>query len=198
MGRESKRKDLIDRGLDLVHRRGFANSGVASIAEAAGAPKGSFYNHFKSKEDFGNAVLARYFDDVLAGLNETLQRQNQHAYARLHAYFERLRTYNATHDFARGCLIGNLGAEASSIEESMRENVDRMLAQWSARIAQCLAEGQRDGSVRKTASAETLARLVLDAWQGVVLRSKVERSSKSQDDFISVLLPRLVGTELST
>ena len=198
MGRKNKRNELVVLGLDLVHRSSFASSGVASIAEAAGAPKGSFYNHFKSKEDFGNIILAHYFEDVLFGLTETLEANDQPAYSCLRIYFERLLDYNAKHDFARGCLIGNLGAEVSSLEKSMRTNLDRMLSQWSGRIAQCIAKGQQDGSVRKTESADTLARLLLDAWQGVVLRSKVERSAKSQIEFISILLPRLVGTDLST
>ena len=44
------RKNLLAAGLDLVHARGFAASGVKDITDAAGVPKGSFYAYFPSKE----------------------------------------------------------------------------------------------------------------------------------------------------
>jgi TetR/AcrR family transcriptional repressor of nem operon len=37
------RKRLLAAGLDLIHLRGFAASGVKDITDAAGVPKGSFY-----------------------------------------------------------------------------------------------------------------------------------------------------------
>jgi len=66
MARPGKKAELVEAGLDLLHRRGFSATSVADIAEAAGVPKGSFYNHFKSKDDFGSAVLDLYFGEVRA------------------------------------------------------------------------------------------------------------------------------------
>ena len=51
------RKRLLAAGLDLIHLRGFAASGVKEITDAAGVPKGSFYAYFPSKEAFASAIL---------------------------------------------------------------------------------------------------------------------------------------------
>jgi TetR/AcrR family transcriptional repressor of nem operon len=191
MARPGKKAELVEAGLDLLHRRGFSATSVADIAEAAGAPKGSFYNHFESKDDFGSAVLERYFAEVRAALEETLQGGRKPALARLRDYFVRLRKYVGRDDYARGCLIGNISAEVSAVSEETREQLSRLIRDWTGGLAACLEEGQRDGSVRGDLAADDLAVLLLDAWQGALLRAKVERKPAALSNFIEVLLPRL-------
>jgi TetR/AcrR family transcriptional repressor of nem operon len=61
MAKPNVRERLLDAGVEAFHRRGFNGCGVQEITEAAGVPKGSFYNHFASKEALGAAVLDRYW-----------------------------------------------------------------------------------------------------------------------------------------
>ena len=61
MARPDVRERLLDAGVEIFHRCGFNGCGVQEITEAAGVPKGSFYNHFVSKEALGAAVLDRYW-----------------------------------------------------------------------------------------------------------------------------------------
>jgi AcrR family transcriptional regulator len=58
------RRRLLAAGLDLVHARGFAASGVKDITDAAGVPKGSFYAYFPSKEASAAAILEHYWADI--------------------------------------------------------------------------------------------------------------------------------------
>jgi TetR/AcrR family transcriptional regulator, transcriptional repressor for nem operon len=46
-------------GLQTPHRRGFNATSVQDITDAAGAPKGSFYNHFESKDALAAEVVGR-------------------------------------------------------------------------------------------------------------------------------------------
>jgi TetR/AcrR family transcriptional regulator, transcriptional repressor for nem operon len=191
MARPGKKAELVEAGLELLHRRGFSATSVADIAAAAGAPKGSFYNHFKSKDDFGSSVLDHYFAEVRAALEETLQSGRKPALTRLRDYFVRLRKYVGQDRYARGCLIGNISAEVSAVSDETRTQLARSIADWTAALATCLEEGQRDGSVRVDLAADDLATLLLDAWQGALLRAKVERTPAALNTFIDVLLPRL-------
>ena len=191
MARPGKRTELVEAGLALVHRRGFSATSVADIAEAAGAPKGSFYNHFESKDDFGSAILDQYFADVRLAITETLQAGRKPALKRVRDYFVRLRNYVGEENYARGCLIGNISGEVSAVSEATRKQLARLIRDWSSSLAACLAEGQRDGSVREDLAADDLGSLLLDAWQGALLRAKVERSPDALNNFLDVLLPRL-------
>ena len=193
MTQNSKQRALLEKGRERVHRPGFAATSVADIAAAAGAPKGSFYNHFASKDAFGGAILDDYFEDVRAALEETLHSGKKPAPARLRAYFVRLRNYVGEENYARGCLIGNISAEVTSVSEATRAKLGLLIGEWSASLARCIAEGQREGSIRRDASAEALASLLLDSWQGALLRAKVERKAAALDNFLDVLLPSLAA-----
>ena len=193
MSQNSKQRALLENGRERVHRSGFAATSVADIAEAAGAPKGSFYNHFASKDDFGAAILDHYFADVRAALDETLHAGKKPALARLRAYFVRLRTYVGQDNYARGCLIGNISAEVTSVSEATRARLGQLIGEWTDSLARCIAEGQRDGSVRRGTAPEALAALLLDSWQGALLRAKVERRPAALDNFLDVLLPSLAA-----
>jgi TetR/AcrR family transcriptional repressor of nem operon len=134
MPRPSARDRLLAAGLDRIHRNGFAATGVADIAEAAGAPKGSFYNHFPSKEAFGIAALEAY------------RAASAHAFAaladpalpparRVRTHFARLRDLIAGKHFVAGCLMGNLAGEGAAVSEPIRLRLRELFAEWSAGLA---------------------------------------------------------------
>src|SRR5580693_4615114 len=68
---KDQREALLDAGVRIVHARGLAATGVRDIAIAARVPRGSFTNHFRSKEAFGLLVLDRYAERIDAIMRET-------------------------------------------------------------------------------------------------------------------------------
>ena len=66
MARPSVKQQIIDAGLAELHARGYAACSVGDITKAAGAPKGSFYNHFASKEDFAVEAVRRFIYSIVA------------------------------------------------------------------------------------------------------------------------------------
>lgn len=59
---KNKRIKIIDKGLTLMHLKGYNGTGLQEIVEAAGIPKGSFYYYFKSKEHFAIEVMKYYYE----------------------------------------------------------------------------------------------------------------------------------------
>jgi TetR/AcrR family transcriptional regulator, transcriptional repressor for nem operon len=90
--RQSLREQIIESALTQFSQKGFNGAVVKDITDAAGAPKGSFYNHFDSKEALAVAVLERY--GSRRGL-EALARPGASARARLRAHFEERRAERA-------------------------------------------------------------------------------------------------------
>src|ERR1700740_3028853 len=58
------RERLLETGLRILHERGFNATGVQDITEAAGVPKGAFYNHFEGKEDSGAKASPRHLETL--------------------------------------------------------------------------------------------------------------------------------------
>ena len=60
MPRLNTREEIVQAGLKCLVEKGFNAVGVQEITDAAGVPKGSFYNHFESKEALGVEIVERY------------------------------------------------------------------------------------------------------------------------------------------
>ncbi|KAK0338617.1 hypothetical protein LTR94_037899, partial [Friedmanniomyces endolithicus] len=67
--------------------KGFSAVGLNEILATAGVPKGSFYHYFGSKDAFGEALLAKYFEDYLADMDRMFQQADKTMAERLVAYF---------------------------------------------------------------------------------------------------------------
>lgn len=186
------RRRLLEAGLDLVHARGFAASGVKDITDAAGVPKGSFYAYFPSKEAFAAAILEHHWADVEARLLPILDADGL-AQERITRFFHALADEHEAGDFVLGCLVGNLSLELGGSSEPVRAELVRILERWDAALTACVRSGQRDsGDIRRDLDAGELAARLIEAWEGAALRGKVTRSRMPYDRFESLTVPALL------
>lgn len=54
---QDTRQHILDTGYQLIAQQGFSNVGLSQLLKHADVPKGSFYHYFKSKEQFGEALI---------------------------------------------------------------------------------------------------------------------------------------------
>jgi TetR/AcrR family transcriptional regulator, transcriptional repressor for nem operon len=172
------RERLLAAGLDLIHARGFAASGVKDITEAAGVPKGSFYAYFPSKEAFAGAILEAYRADIETRLVPILQGEGPMR-ERITRFFHALANDHEAANFLLGCLVGNLSLELSSSSEPIRTQLVNILERWGGALAECL----RSGDLREDLDADEIASQLIEAWEGAALRGKMIRSRIPYDRF---------------
>ena len=168
-------------------RNGYAASGVREIAAEAGAPQGSFTNHFRSKEAFARDVLDLYFEHTQGLVREAFSDPSLAPAARLRRYLDIIIARLAEDGFVRGCLIGDLSLEAAPVSEPLRARLAEIFAEWRMPFAQCVAEAQAHGQVRADLDAEELADFLLASWEGAILRMKVERSAEPLERFKRII-----------
>lgn len=186
------RSNLIEAGLRMFHTEGYAATGVQGIAESVGVPKGSFYNHFPSKEAFGAEVLDAYFDRNEGKLRNMLGDPKIAPLSRLEAYFDdRIEAFRLA-GFVKGCLLGNISAEIADHSAIMREHLADHFASWSKFFESCIAQAQQDGAVQSRLPAGLLARFVLNSWEGALLRMRAERSDQPLLEFKTVVFDVLL------
>jgi TetR/AcrR family transcriptional repressor of nem operon len=190
MPKPNVRDQLLSAGLQALHTRGFNATSVQDITDAAGVPKGSFYNHFASKEDLGAAVVQQYSNKG-AARRASLKDPSTPPLARLRRHFEAL-IETARYPDASGCLLGNFATELSNQSSSIRENVAEAFAVWTDAVAQVLEEARRAGELPAAAEPRSLAAFVIDAWEGAVLRSKVEKNRAPVDAFVSLIFSKVL------
>ena len=59
---EGTRQRLLDEGVAAFLHVGYHGTGLKEVLDRVGVPKGSFYNYFASKEEFGAAAIRHYSD----------------------------------------------------------------------------------------------------------------------------------------
>jgi TetR/AcrR family transcriptional repressor of nem operon len=175
MRQTGTRDHLLSTGLRVLHARGFHACGVQDITEAAQVPKGTFYTHFDGKEQFGAEVLGRYWETRASNATAILGDETLTPLARLKAYFAGKTSARVGGSFENGCLIGNFAAEMSTDSRLVRDRLGSVFAAWTRLLAVCIREAQAGGEVRPALDPETTAAFLIDAFEGAVLRAKVER-----------------------
>jgi TetR/AcrR family transcriptional regulator, transcriptional repressor for nem operon len=191
MARGDVRGRLLAAGLEALHKRGFNATGVQDITQAAKVPKGSFYNHFESKDALGVEVVNRYAANG-AERRRPLAEGEAPPLVRLRAYFEQLNKLGPATSFNRGCLLGNFGAELPAQSPQIRAALKTAFEGWAQAIAQVIAEAQKAGDVSRDMPADMLANFLLNAWEGAVMRSKVEKDPAALDAFLSVTFNKIL------
>lgn len=191
MPQPSQRDRILDAAMHTLHERGYNGCGVQDITDAAGVPKGSFYNHFESKEELGAAALDRWFQQKTCERLRVLSDETLSPLTRLHRYFEALAAVLAEDNYASGCMIGNLSAELADRSRLVRDRLSVHFAGWTRAIETCVREAQTQGELRDDLPPATVASFLLNSWEGAILRTKVERSNAPFDAFLAVVFTAL-------
>jgi TetR/AcrR family transcriptional regulator, transcriptional repressor for nem operon len=183
----SLREDILNAGLKVMFRSGYVGATVRDICAAAGAPHGSFTNHFRSKERFAKEVLDRYFANLQEHVQEALGDESLSPRQRLQRYLEIISGALADGKWNRGCLIGDFSIETVCQSKLLRQRLEAIFQEWRAPFASCIAEAQAIGQIDTTFDATDLAEFLLSSWEGAILRMKVERGPAALERFRKIV-----------
>jgi TetR/AcrR family transcriptional repressor of nem operon len=181
------REKIIAAGVEMVALNGFNATGVDSVLRAAGVPKGSFYHHFGTKENFGMEVINLFAENYERKLVSFLNDQAVPPLERIRNYMEHSIDHLAEENFSKGCLIGNLGQELADQNERFRDRLAEVFGDWLNMFTGCLREAQQSGALNSNLDPEAISSFLLSGWEGAILRAKVIRSSEPLRRFTSIL-----------
>jgi TetR/AcrR family transcriptional repressor of nem operon len=170
------KRRLLDVGLATLLERGYNATGIQDLLVATSVPKGSFYHHFASKEDFALHVVGRYLAEVHLLLDQTLMDSERAPLERIRLFFERLLAMYAGQGYL-GSLIGLLGQELAAVNTAFRRHIEAAFDGIAARLAETLDEARRRGDLPAETDPLQTANLMLDCWEGAALRSRLLRSA---------------------
>lgn len=190
MAKADVKERLIEAGLETLLAGGFNGVGVQDITDAAGVPKGSFYNHFESKEALAAEVVERY--GSLTARRAHLHDQALPPLERLRMHFTALNDIFINSKFARGCLLGNFSAELSNQSNLVRANLAKLFERWTEDLEIAIADAQAAAAIPSHCEPAELAAFLLDAYEGTLLRARVERSRKPFDRFMKVTFEKIL------
>jgi TetR/AcrR family transcriptional regulator, transcriptional repressor for nem operon len=173
MGRDTSKKNILREGARLIHAKGFNNTGLQEILNAAQIPKGSFYFYFKSKDDFGLALVDYYWEFIEAMGERYLSDSSISPLERLASFMNAYHEMFENMGMRCGCPIGNLMQEMSDLSEPFREKVGDIYTRMHGHIAQMLSEAKDRGELRADLDPAQTAQFILNSWEGAIMHMKL-------------------------
>jgi TetR/AcrR family transcriptional regulator, transcriptional repressor for nem operon len=190
MPQRNLREQLVEGASRVLYEKGFHAASVNDIVAAAGVPKGSFYNHFESKEALALEVTRRYSASYDL---EQLRSGDGAPLARLRAHFEAVIERNARQGVELGCLLGNFSTELAGHSQVICEHVAASFAHWSDAVAAALEQAQAAGELDHGIDAHALGSYLVDAYEGAVARAKVSGDRAPLDAFVTTTFDVLLA-----
>lgn len=168
------KQHLIERGLGMLLEQGYNALGLQSLLAAAQVPKGSFYHHFRDKEDFALQVIDTYILGVHAALDACVADESRPPLERIRRFFTEVQA-SYDRDGYLGCLMGGLGQELSGVSPVFRAKIEWCFSSIAERLAICLEAAKAEGSIPPDIHPRRMADLLVDCWEGAALRSRLRR-----------------------
>ena len=166
---------LIEAGLSMLLEHGYGSLGVQALLDQTGVPKGSFYHHFKDKEDFALTVIDTYIGEVHKALDMCLGDESIPPLQRIRRFFE-IVSQKYREDGYMGCLLGQ---ELSGTSDTFRRKIEWCFSSIGERMVACLTEAKARGDIPASVDAERMGHLLVDCWEGAALRSRLRRDPQS-------------------
>ena len=186
MANHGTREELIEVGLKQIHSAGYTATGINQILELADVPKGSFYHHFASKDAFAKEILEHYNFGEQERWESFLGDTKVSPLKRLRKYFKEMIAIYGRRGRSAGCLLGNMTLDVAEHNLELRGVLRKSFDRWQNAIAKTIREAIEEHELPKTANADELAAVLVNAWEGAQVRTKVEQSDKPLELFLDV------------
>ena len=190
------RSELLDRAMDLFHRRSFTGTSTAELVEELGVNRKSMYAEFGSKQGLFEAALDHYNATSLTAVLTAVEAVDAGPDA-IRSTF--LGFASASEDWAqgRGCLLCNTAVERSVLDPACGDHVDAYFDRLTNAFRNALHNGQQAGDISKTADPDGLAAFFTMALVGIAALAKGRAQPKQIHAACRVVTDTLTTHEAS-
>jgi AcrR family transcriptional regulator len=197
--RERHRTETRDRlyraALALFAERGFLETTVEDITEAADVGKGTFFNYFPTKEH----ILAEFGGQRTAAVERALQQARATKGPVLDVFRELVGDAVGQADKSAALLRAIFAAHASCT--SVRDELVKRVHIGRRILAQIFVLAQQRGEIRRDIPATDLARMTQRIFMGVTMSWAIKPEStlrKTSEEVWGLIQPCLVPVETRT
>jgi len=172
--RPDSKTAFLDAGLREVRTRGYEATTVDDLCAATGLTKGSFFHHFKGKQEFMLAAAA-HFAAMADGLfAQAPYRKLADARERLLAYvdFRASLLHGELAEFT--CLLGTLVQETYDSHPAIRKACERHLSAHVDELVRDITMAKRQYAPRAKWTPQSLGEFIQASLQGAFVLAKAK------------------------
>ena len=174
------RKRILREAAQLFALKGFHDTKVDALIQAAAVTSGAFFHHFKGKDDLAFAVIdhhmeerGRTLDRIEKGLPEVEEGDSlELVFRRLDAAAEMV---TRRRNRKGGCLIGNLSAALSDSRPEFRKRLGECFDEMASEFQVHLADAAADRGLSDGVDSWEIARYIVSVIEGAIMLSRTQR-----------------------
>jgi TetR/AcrR family transcriptional regulator, transcriptional repressor for nem operon len=175
------REMLLRSAGKLFQDVGYVRASIYRITSSVNAPKGTFYNYFRSKEDLASRLVDRQFEALRGSLSRSTGDSASH---QLKEHCSFLAMEPPMVDVAPLQLLATLAAEAPAIPVALTRRIARGTDIWVTHVSNLIALAQIESGTPAAQDPQKLASLLITCWYGAIVRRKSDPSLKLLEDFL--------------
>jgi AcrR family transcriptional regulator len=183
---------IIHESQKLFSLKGFVNTGINDIIEAADTSKGGFYNHFASKEELFYEVLSEsqqiWREKILTGIRE-IDSPTDKIIQICHNYKDRyLKDFE---NFPGGCIFITLSVELDDQHTHLAQEINQGYRGFRNLLKNIISEGIQREEFDESIDPEEVARCLFAGMLGASVQYGVDKSNSTLDKTINSLIKYL-------
>lgn len=185
--RHSSKTRILDAALAVIRAKGYSATRIEDICEAAGLTKGSFFHHFKTKEELAVSAAEHWSETTGDLFAAAPYHQPSDPLDRVLGYIDFRR------DLLRGevpeftCLVGTMVQEVYDTVPAIRDACDRCISDHAATLEADIAEAVRRHGVEADWTPRSLALHTQAVLQGAFILAKAKGGPEIAADSVDHL-----------
>ena len=173
--KHNSRTRLLDAALDLIRAKGYAATAVDEICHRAGVTKGSFFHHFRSKDDLALAAVAHWRAMTEGLFAAAPYHQAQDPLDRLLGYVD-FRAAILTGELPEyTCLLGTLVQETYATHPEIRVACNQALSAHIDELTRDVEAARQLYAPTASWSAQSVATFIQAVLQGSFILAKAKQ-----------------------
>ena len=189
---ELTRSALIEEGIQQLSEHGYHGTGIKQVLDAVKVPKGSFYHYFGSKEAYVADIIVEYNYQALSMFDEFVGQSDLPALDQLKTIYDFMLTKFTDNSCQKGCLVGSIAAEIGNTFELCQQAMQASVRDWLLRLDSLVSKGQLEGAIRTDIPSNDIAELIWSAWEGSLIKMKMDGDIQSPKKIINLTLESLL------
>lgn len=194
MAKAEVKEQILQGGADIIHLKGFHNTGINEILESAGVPKGSFYFYFKNKEDFGLQLIEYLSPHFSNNAKKHIQSPEKLYLKKMSSFFDEFEIFYEKQSCKMGCPIGNLAQEMGDLNENFRKKLDEVMESMRRAVFDFLKGAQDNEEISPDLDIVEVSEFIINSWEGALLRMKVRGDISPLQNFKKIVFDSILDS----
>jgi TetR/AcrR family transcriptional repressor of nem operon len=183
--REFEEDTVLEAVTQRFWSNGYEATSMRDLADQTGMTTPSLYNAFGDKRAIYRLVLDRYVRLALEACS-TIFGGDDPPLRALERYFDAIVEESISDSLHKGCFVVNTALEVAAHDQDFRDVVTKVFDKVEKCIRDCVAAGQRDGSILASQPPADIARLALSTTLGLRV---LARTNPDREVLIGVVRP---------